>query len=349
MSFMLSVNVSVGIVSVICANHAEGVLKYIVKFLNIFVEPENPDVGWDISVFPWCIFSTFGGFEGKAEELGFEGLDNILKYWNISSLLNISNIVFSPASVTYFFLFLKCVSLYSRISCFYHKSRTGTTLPRSCEVCHCLGDPVWGSVTSPAGLRGPGTAPAGWSPRRPCGGLLYQPDMGPIWMALQQGPSQAGDGLSPCYSCRSVHLVLLLFFFFIAAKPIAGQHSALCDWWRAVICWCCLGWSPCVSPCLASYFITHQPEPDFAQEELLLPPRPPPRPSFPVPSFLWKLIKPTDAVLPFTQSKYLILSAWAAEGISAGASLSGLLCIEVPVWLWATHLFLSSWFCSPLW
>lgn len=44
--FMLSVNVSVGIVSVICANHV--LREYwvdIVKFLNIFVEPENPDVG----------------------------------------------------------------------------------------------------------------------------------------------------------------------------------------------------------------------------------------------------------------------------------------------------------------
>ena len=37
------------------------------KFLNIFVEPESPDVGWDTSVFPWCIFQNLQGFEGKAE------------------------------------------------------------------------------------------------------------------------------------------------------------------------------------------------------------------------------------------------------------------------------------------
>ena len=71
-------------------------------------------------------FQHLRGFEGKAKELGFESLDSIFKYWNISSLLNISVTSCSLQPQTYF-LCLKCVSLYLRISVLYHKCRTGTT------------------------------------------------------------------------------------------------------------------------------------------------------------------------------------------------------------------------------
>lgn len=123
--FMLSVNVSVGIVSVICANHVEGVLGGYSEVLEYLCG------AWKSRCWPRYIsislmhFQHLPGFKGKAEELGFEGLDNILKYWNISSLLNISVTSCSLQPQTYF-LFLKCVSLYLRISVLYHKCRTGT-------------------------------------------------------------------------------------------------------------------------------------------------------------------------------------------------------------------------------
>lgn len=85
-------------------------------------------------------------------------------------------------------------------------------------------------------------------------------------MGADMGPSQAGDlgSASPCYSCRSVHLLLLLFFFFLLQpNPIAegstqgplqtdgGQSSAGVVWD-----------GPPASPFAWSFLITHQPEPD---------------------------------------------------------------------------------------
>lgn len=92
------------------------------------------------------------------------------------------------------------------------------------EVCHCLGDPVRGSVTSPAGLRGPGDSPAGWFPEGPA---RWSPISVQIWgqyeadMGADMGPSQAGDlgSASPCYSQICSPVVVVVVVFLIAAKP----------------------------------------------------------------------------------------------------------------------------------
>ena len=66
-----------------------------------------------------------------------------------------------------------------------------------------LGDPVWGSVTSPAGLRGPGDSPAGWSPRRPAG---ITQETGQIWGQLRLRTwvlflHVVAAGLVTCFFC----------------------------------------------------------------------------------------------------------------------------------------------------
>ena len=95
------------------------------------------------------------------------------------------------------------------------------------------------------------------------------------------GPTQAGDlgSVSPCCGRRSVHLL----FFLTAAKPYCrGQRPGpFADGWRAVICWCCSGWSPRVSLCLV---ISHNSSARtwLAQEELF---------SFPGPNSVLLLMK----------------------------------------------------------
>ena len=136
-----------------------------------------------------------------------------------------------------------------------------------------LGVLVWGSATSPAGLRGPGDSPSGWSPRKPAG---ITQETGRTWGQLRLGTwalflHVAAAGLFTC------------FFFLTAAKPYCrGQRPGpFADGWRAVICWCCSGWSPWVSLCLV---ISHNSSARtwLAQEELF---------SFPGPNSVLLLMK----------------------------------------------------------
>lgn len=123
-----------------------------------------------------------------------------------------------------------------------------------------LGDPVWGSVTSPAGLRGPGDSPAGWSPRRPAG---ITQETGRIWGQLRLGTwvlflRVAATGLFTCF---------FVFLFLLQPNPIAegsAQSPLQTDGVQssAGVVW---DGTP-ASPFAWSFLITHQPEPDWPRK-----------------------------------------------------------------------------------
>lgn len=201
-------------------------------------------------------FQHLRGFEGKAKELGFESLDNIFKYWNISSLLNISVTSCSLQPQTYF-LCLKCVSLYLRISVLYHKCRTGTTrqklwsMPLPWET---RSEAVWPAQQASEGL---GTALHGGLPEGQLVSLRKLDGYG----------ANSGWGLGFCFSVLQPQVCSPVFLFLLQPNPIAegsAQSPLQTDGVQssAGVVWD----GPPASPFAWSFLITHQPEPDWPRK-----------------------------------------------------------------------------------